>query len=47
MLLRLTRALLSSTKEKTTKDDIVVEMKSDVKSEDAVHLKAVNGDKPQ
>lgn len=35
------------TKEKTTKDDIVVEMKSDVKSEEAVHLKAVNGDKPQ
>ena len=34
------------TKEKTTKDDIVVEMKSTTKTEDAVLLKAVNGDKP-
>ncbi|KAM8835386.1 cell surface glycoprotein MUC18 isoform 2-T2 [Synchiropus picturatus] len=33
------------TKEKTTKDDIVVEMKSDGKAEDAVPLKAVNGEK--
>ncbi|XP_041657820.1 cell surface glycoprotein MUC18 [Cheilinus undulatus] len=33
------------TKEKTTKDDIVVEMKSNTKTEDAVLLKAVNGDK--
>ncbi|CAJ1063337.1 cell surface glycoprotein MUC18 [Xyrichtys novacula] len=33
------------TKEKTTKDDIVVEMKSNTKNEDAVLLKAVNGDK--
>lgn len=34
-----------STKEKTTKDDIVVEMKSNTKNEEAVLLKAVNGDK--
>ncbi|XP_034077680.1 cell surface glycoprotein MUC18 isoform X1 [Gymnodraco acuticeps] len=34
------------TKEKTTKDDIVVEMKSTTKTEDTVLLKAVNGDKP-
>ncbi|XP_026229206.1 cell surface glycoprotein MUC18 [Anabas testudineus] len=33
------------TKEKTTKDDIVVEMKTNTKNEDAVLLKAVNGDK--
>ncbi|XP_029030399.1 cell surface glycoprotein MUC18 [Betta splendens] len=33
------------TKEKTTKDDIVVEMKTNTKPEDAVLLKAVNGDK--
>uniref|UniRef100_UPI0037E77667 cell surface glycoprotein MUC18 n=1 Tax=Semicossyphus pulcher TaxID=241346 RepID=UPI0037E77667 len=33
------------TKEKTTKDDIVVEMKSNTKTEDTVLLKAVNGDK--
>ncbi|XP_054610826.1 cell surface glycoprotein MUC18 isoform X1 [Dunckerocampus dactyliophorus] len=32
-------------KEKTTKDDIVVEMKTEAKSEDTVLLKAVNGDK--
>ncbi|XP_060912414.1 cell surface glycoprotein MUC18 isoform X1 [Labrus mixtus] len=32
-------------KEKTTKDDIVVEMKSNTKTEDTVLLKAVNGDK--
>ncbi|KAM3868977.1 cell surface glycoprotein MUC18 [Diretmus argenteus] len=34
-----------STKEKTTKDDIVVEMKSNTKTEEAVLLKGVNGDK--
>ncbi|XP_008304762.1 cell surface glycoprotein MUC18 [Stegastes partitus] len=34
-----------STKEKTTKDDIVVEMKTNTKNEEAVLLKAVNGDK--
>ncbi|XP_030602977.1 cell surface glycoprotein MUC18 isoform X2 [Archocentrus centrarchus] len=33
------------TKEKTTKDDIVVEMKTNTKNEEAVLLKAVNGDK--
>ncbi|KAM9788548.1 cell surface glycoprotein MUC18 [Neosynchiropus ocellatus] len=33
------------TKEKTAKDDIVVEMKSDGRAEDAVLLKAVNGEK--
>nr|XP_046266295.1 cell surface glycoprotein MUC18 [Scatophagus argus] len=33
------------TKEKTTKDDIVVEMKTNAKNEEAVLLKAVNGDK--
>ncbi|KAM4727231.1 cell surface glycoprotein MUC18 isoform 2-T2 [Anableps anableps] len=33
------------TKEKPTKDDIVVEMKNNPKSEDAVLLKAVNGEK--
>ncbi|XP_029304893.1 cell surface glycoprotein MUC18 isoform X2 [Cottoperca gobio] len=33
-----------STKEKTTKDDIVVEMKTTTKNEDSVLLKAVNGD---
>ncbi|TKS83225.1 MUC18 Gicerin Melanoma cell adhesion molecule Melanoma-associated antigen [Collichthys lucidus] len=33
------------TKEKTTKDDIVVEMKTNTKTEDAILLKAVNGDK--
>ncbi|XP_038563643.1 cell surface glycoprotein MUC18 isoform X1 [Micropterus salmoides] len=33
------------TKEKTTKDDIVVEMKTNTKNEDTVLLKAVNGDK--
>ncbi|XP_063752303.1 cell surface glycoprotein MUC18 isoform X2 [Eleginops maclovinus] len=33
------------TKEKPTKDDIVVEMKSTTKTEDTVLLKAVNGDK--
>ncbi|XP_028276705.1 cell surface glycoprotein MUC18 [Parambassis ranga] len=33
------------TKEKTTKDDIVVEMKNNAKNEEAVLLKAVNGDK--
>ncbi|XP_071399042.1 cell surface glycoprotein MUC18 [Centroberyx affinis] len=33
------------TKEKTTKDDIVVEMKSNTKTEEAVLLKGVNGDK--
>ncbi|XP_069001913.1 cell surface glycoprotein MUC18 [Embiotoca jacksoni] len=33
------------TKEKTTKDDIVVEMKTTPKNEEAVLLKAVNGDK--
>lgn len=47
VLLKLTPDLLCSTKEKTTSDGIVVEMKSDVKSEEAIHLKAVNGDKPQ
>lgn len=47
MLVKLTHDLLCSTKEKTTKDGIVVEMKSDAKSEEAIHLKAVNGDKPQ
>lgn len=36
---------VTSTKEKTTKDDIVVEMKTNTKNEDAVLLKAVNGDK--
>lgn len=36
---------VSSTKEKTTKDDIVVEMKTNTKNEEAVLLKAVNGDK--
>lgn len=36
---------VSSTKEKTTKDDIVVEMKTNAKNEEAVLLKAVNGDK--
>lgn len=34
-----------STKEKNTKDDIVVEMKTNTKNEEAVLLKAVNGDK--
>ncbi|XP_039634240.1 cell surface glycoprotein MUC18 isoform X1 [Perca fluviatilis] len=34
-----------STKEKATKDDIVVEMKTNTKNEEAVLLKAVNGDK--
>ena len=34
-----------STKENTTKDDIVVEMKTDAKTEEAVLLKGVNGDK--
>ncbi|XP_068457087.1 cell surface glycoprotein MUC18 [Clinocottus analis] len=33
------------TKEKTTKDDIVVEMKTNTKKEETVLLKAVNGDK--
>uniref|UniRef100_A0A3B4FSL9 Cell surface glycoprotein MUC18-like n=1 Tax=Pundamilia nyererei TaxID=303518 RepID=A0A3B4FSL9_9CICH len=33
------------TKEKTTKDEIVVEMKTNTKNEEAVLLKAVNGDK--
>ncbi|KAM4545307.1 cell surface glycoprotein MUC18 isoform 2-T2 [Odontesthes bonariensis] len=33
------------TKEKTTKDDIVVEMKTNAKIEEAVLLKAVNGEK--
>lgn len=33
------------TKEKTAKDDIVVEMKTNTKNEEAVLLKAVNGDK--
>ncbi|XP_046876636.1 cell surface glycoprotein MUC18-like isoform X1 [Hypomesus transpacificus] len=33
------------TKENTTKDDIVVEMKTDAKTEEAVLLKGVNGDK--
>ncbi|XP_072231398.1 cell surface glycoprotein MUC18 isoform X2 [Leuresthes tenuis] len=33
------------TKEKTTKDDIVVEMKTNTKIEEAVLLKAVNGEK--
>ncbi|KAM7397530.1 hypothetical protein PAMA_005705 [Pampus argenteus] len=33
------------TKEKTTKDDIVVEMKTNTKNEEAVLLKAANGDK--
>ncbi|XP_040908454.1 cell surface glycoprotein MUC18 isoform X2 [Toxotes jaculatrix] len=33
------------TKEKTTKDDIVVEMKTNTKNEEAVLLKAVNGEK--
>lgn len=41
----LTLVSVSSTKEKTTKDDIVVEMKSNTKNEEAVLLKAVNGDK--
>lgn len=36
---------VNSTKEKTTKDDIVVEMKTNTKNEDTVLLKAVNGDK--
>ncbi|KAI3373275.1 hypothetical protein L3Q82_006577 [Scortum barcoo] len=36
---------ICSTKEKTTKDDIVVEMKTNTKNEEAVLLKAVNGDK--
>lgn len=36
---------VTSTKEKTTKDDIVVEMKTNTKNEDTVLLKAVNGDK--
>lgn len=36
---------VNSTKEKTTKDDIVVEMKTDTKTEEAVLLKGVNGDK--
>ncbi|CAN9501083.1 unnamed protein product [Ophioblennius macclurei] len=34
-----------STKEKSAKDDIVVEMKTNAKNEEAVLLKAVNGDK--
>ncbi|KAM6911835.1 cell surface glycoprotein MUC18 [Lycodopsis pacificus] len=34
-----------STKEKTTKDDIVVEMTTNTKNEETVLLKAVNGDK--
>lgn len=34
-----------STKEKPTKDDIVVEMKNNPKNEEAVLLKAVNGEK--
>uniref|UniRef100_A0A3P8SLX8 Melanoma cell adhesion molecule a n=1 Tax=Amphiprion percula TaxID=161767 RepID=A0A3P8SLX8_AMPPE len=33
------------TKEKSTKDDIVVEMKTNTKNEESVLLKAVNGDK--
>ncbi|XP_067347956.1 cell surface glycoprotein MUC18-like isoform X1 [Channa argus] len=33
------------TKEKTTKDDIVVEMKTNAKNEESVLLKAINGDK--
>uniref|UniRef100_A0A3Q4MLN1 Cell surface glycoprotein MUC18-like n=1 Tax=Neolamprologus brichardi TaxID=32507 RepID=A0A3Q4MLN1_NEOBR len=33
------------TKEKTTKDEIVVEMKTNTKNEEAILLKAVNGDK--
>ncbi|KAM7373934.1 hypothetical protein PAMP_006618 [Pampus punctatissimus] len=33
------------TKEKTTKDDIVVEMKTNTKNEETVLLKAANGDK--
>lgn len=41
----LTLVPVCSTKEKTTKDDIVVEMKSNTKNEEAVLLKAVNGDK--
>jgi len=36
---------ITSTKEKTTKDDIVVEMKTNTKIEEAVLLKAVNGEK--
>lgn len=36
---------VTSTKETTTKDDIVVEPKTNTKTEDAVLLKAVNGDK--
>lgn len=35
----------SSTKETNTKDEIVVEMKTDTKTEESVLLKAVNGDK--
>ena len=35
---------VSSTKEKTTKDDIVVEMKT-TKNEESVLLKATNGNK--
>lgn len=41
----LTLVCVGRTKEKTTKDDIVVEMKSNTKNEEAVLLKAVNGDK--
>lgn len=41
----LTWVCFSSTKEKNTRDEIVVEMKTDAKTEESVLLKAVNGDK--
>lgn len=40
----LTPVCFSSTKEKNTKDEIVVEMKSDARAEGSVLLKAANGD---
>lgn len=36
---------VNRTKETNTKDDIVVEMKTEVKNEETVLLKSVNGDK--
>lgn len=36
---------VNRTKETSTKDDIVVEMKTEVKNEETVLLKSVNGDK--
>lgn len=44
MNVRLKGLCVCSTKEKT-KEDIVVEMKTDIKNEDIVLLKAINGDK--